>query len=140
MVPPSTALRPAGTPSLAEWASIFQCAVPRTCQMPFRSGLPSGVRGPLYAEAVRAAGARGGVAPRCACALPAAIPIASTTRTVAFLRSTPTTHVFVLCRDGAGRDATNRALDQIAHERNLVPVVAQRRRALDGHLASHVGR
>src|SRR5206468_6944932 len=71
MVPPSTALRPAGTPSLAEWASTFQCAVPRTCQMPFRSGLRSGVRGPLYAEVVWAADARDGAAPRCACATPA---------------------------------------------------------------------
>src|SRR6267142_465974 len=50
MVPPSTTLNPAGTPSLAECASRFQCAVPSTCQMPFRSGLRSGVRGPLYAE------------------------------------------------------------------------------------------
>jgi len=28
MLPPSTTLKPAGTPSLAEWASTFQCAVP----------------------------------------------------------------------------------------------------------------
>src|SRR5881409_2515527 len=83
MVPPSTTPNPAGTPSLAEWASTFQCAVPRTCQMPFRSGLRSGVRGPLYAEAVWAAGARGGMAPRCACATPAAIPIVSKARPVA---------------------------------------------------------
>src|SRR5437773_4848287 len=83
MVPPSTALKPAGTPSLAEWASMFQCALPRTCQMPFRSGLRSGVRGPLYAEAVWAAGARGGVAPRCGCATPPAIPIVSRARPVA---------------------------------------------------------
>src|SRR5438034_613778 len=75
MVPPSTTLNPAGTPSLAEWASTFQCAVPRACQMPFKSGLRSGVRGPLYVEAVGAAGARGGAAPRCACATPAAIAI-----------------------------------------------------------------
>src|SRR5213593_3500993 len=80
MVPPSTALRPAGTPSLAEWASTFQCAVPRTCQMPFRSGLRSGVRGPLYAEGVWAAEARGGAAPRCACATPAAIAIVNKAR------------------------------------------------------------
>src|SRR5258706_16304112 len=79
MVPPSTTLKPAGTPSAAEWASTFQCAVPRTCQMPFRSGLRSGVRGPLYAEAVWTAGARGGAAPRCACA----IPIVSKARPVA---------------------------------------------------------
>src|SRR5437667_3484146 len=83
MVPPSTALKPAGTPSLAEWASIFQCAVPRTCQMPFRSGLRSGVRGPLYADGVWAAGGRGGAAPRCACATPAAIPLVSKARLVA---------------------------------------------------------
>ena len=43
--------------------------------MPFRSGLWSGVRGPLYGEA--AGTARGGVAPRWACARPAAIPIVS---------------------------------------------------------------
>src|SRR2546427_5909422 len=83
MVPPSTTLKPAGTPSLAEWASTFQCALPRTCKMPFRSGLRYGVRGPLYAEAVWAAGGRGGVAPRCACATPAAIPVVSKTRPVA---------------------------------------------------------
>src|SRR5437016_9290009 len=52
MAPPSTTLNPAGTPSLAECASRFQCAVPSACQMPFRSGLRSGVRGPLYAEGV----------------------------------------------------------------------------------------
>src|SRR6185295_2391138 len=75
IAPPSTTLNPAGMPSLAEWASTFQCAVPTACQMPFRSGLRSGVRGPVYAEAVRVAGARGGVAPRCACATPAAIAI-----------------------------------------------------------------
>ena len=40
-------LNPAGTPSRAEWASRFQWAVPSTSQMPFRSGLPSGVRGPV---------------------------------------------------------------------------------------------
>src|SRR4051812_30561815 len=65
MAPPSTTLNPAGTPSLAECASRFQCAVPSTCQMPFKSGLPSGVRGPLYLAAAWAPGARGGVAPRC---------------------------------------------------------------------------
>src|SRR5437773_7334776 len=74
MVPPSTTLNPAGIPSLAEWASTFQCAVPRTCQMPFRSGLRSGVRGPLYAEVVWAGEGRDGAAPRCACAT--AVPIA----------------------------------------------------------------
>src|SRR6266568_1011068 len=83
MLPPSTALRPAGTPSLAEWASTFQCAVPRTCQMPFRSGLRSGVRGPLYAEAVWAAEARDGPAPRGACATPAAMAIGTKARAVA---------------------------------------------------------
>src|SRR5439155_1045038 len=50
IVPPSTMLNPAGTPSLAECASIFQCAVPSACQIPFRSGLRSGVRGPLYTD------------------------------------------------------------------------------------------
>src|SRR5436309_115994 len=83
MAPPSTTLKPAGTPSLAEWASTFQCAVPRTCQMPFRSGLRSGVRGPLYAELVGAAGARGGVAPRCARATPAVIATVNKARPVA---------------------------------------------------------
>src|SRR6266540_4275745 len=98
MVPPSTTLKPAGTPSLAEWASTFQCAVPRICQMPFRSGLRSGVRGPLYPAAVGTVGARGGLAPRCACAKLAAcraeappcewseggaMPIVSTSRPVA---------------------------------------------------------
>src|SRR6266516_1748878 len=83
MAPPSTALRPAGTPSLAEWASTFQCAVPRTCQMPFRSGFRSGVRGPLYAEVVWAAEARDGAAPRCACATPAAVAIVNKARPVA---------------------------------------------------------
>src|SRR5881628_3410025 len=83
MVPPSTTPNPAGTPSLAEWASTFQCAVPRACQMPFRSGLRSGVRGPLYVEAVWTAGVRGGVAPRCACARPAPVPIVSKARPVA---------------------------------------------------------
>src|SRR5262249_13953798 len=52
-------------PSLAECASMFQWAEPKTCQMPFRSGLRSGVRGPVYRGAGDPAPARGG-APRCA--------------------------------------------------------------------------
>src|SRR5215831_11842384 len=52
MSPPSTTLRPAGTPSWAECASRSQCAVPSTCQMPFKFGLPSVVRGPEYARGV----------------------------------------------------------------------------------------
>src|SRR5438093_9581832 len=83
MVPPSTTPKPAGTPSLAEWASTFQCAVQRTCQMPFRSGLRSGVRGPLYADVVWAAEARDGAAPRCACATPAAVAMVNKARPVA---------------------------------------------------------
>ena len=51
MAPPSTRFSPAGTPSMAECASRFQWAVPRTYQMPFRSGLRSGVRGPVDADA-----------------------------------------------------------------------------------------
>src|SRR5438128_12218332 len=79
MLPPSTTLKPAGTPSLAECASRFQCAVPRTCQMPFRSGLRSGVRGPLYEEEAVWRTGEGG-APRCAWATTAAVAIASAPR------------------------------------------------------------
>jgi hypothetical protein len=50
--------------------------------MPFRSGLRSGVRGPLYADAVGGA-CRGAVAFRCACATPAAVAIASVARPTA---------------------------------------------------------
>src|SRR5437762_7803858 len=80
MALPSTTLRPAGIPSLAECASRFQCAVPNTCQIPFRSGLRSGVRGPWYAEALSAAEAGDRVAPRCAGAAPAASIVINTGR------------------------------------------------------------
>src|SRR5262245_20469136 len=59
---------------------MFQWAVPSTCQMPFRSGLRSGVRGPLYEVGGAAAGR--GDAPRCASARPA-IPNVSKARLVA---------------------------------------------------------
>ena len=55
IVPPSTTPRPPGTaPSApssrtglksAEWGSTFQCALFSACQIPFRSGVPSAVRG-----------------------------------------------------------------------------------------------
>src|SRR5262245_52981899 len=51
--------------------------------MPFRSGLRSGVRGPVYAEAPGATGPRVGDAPRCADATPPAIAVASTARPAA---------------------------------------------------------
>src|SRR5262245_8477790 len=89
MVPPSTTLKPAGSPSLAECASRFQWAVPSTCQMPFRSGFRSGVRGPVYADAPAATGARVGEAPRCAEAARPAIAMISTARPTV----TPTTAI-----------------------------------------------
>lgn len=58
IVPPSTTLSPAGMapsapsastgPWRAAWASKSQCADPIACQIPFRSGWPSGVRDAAY--------------------------------------------------------------------------------------------
>ena|SRR5204862_1936596 len=94
MAPPSTTLRPAGTPSLAEWASRFQCAVLKTCQIPFRSGLRSGVRGPLYAEAIAAADR---VAPRCARVTRVAVIVINTDRPAT--PATVTIGFFMLTRE-----------------------------------------
>jgi len=47
---PSTTPWPAGTPRRAGWSWMSHAAVLRACQTPCRSGLPSGVRGGVYAE------------------------------------------------------------------------------------------
>src|SRR5262249_11069498 len=67
--------------------------------MPFRSGLRSGVRGPLYADGACAAGGRAGVAPRCACTPPVAMPMASTATDAA----TPMIDLFIVTRESLPR-------------------------------------
>jgi hypothetical protein len=69
--------------------------------MPFRSGLPSGVRGPLYADAACGAGARGAVAPRPRCADAGVNPNVSKTAAVA--PTVAITGLFIMI--GSGRES-----------------------------------
>src|SRR5262249_59595101 len=64
-----------------------------------RWGWGSGVGGRLYAGGAWAAGGRAGVAPRCACTPPAAMPMASTATDAA----TPMIDLFIVTRESLPR-------------------------------------